>query len=310
MGFQMILNGVVTGGMKLAIKVIGAMGIGVVLTSSLTGFAVADYTPWQSQLICAIGILAWGILVGHVVRTNIDRQKVIKLQLKDQSIELEKLNRLLTETVLARFLPPKLVREIVTGQHSFEESPKRYSATILFSDLVGFTALTSDLRASRMARVLNEYLIRMTDVIYSHGGSIAQFSGDGILVIFGVPEDMTATRQAEQSCACALAMHDALDDLNREWTGTGIPEIRMRIGLHHGPVVAGMFGGNKRSDYTAIGSTVNMAARIQAVCHEGQSFISGELFDCLQEGAARPAGRFQLKGVGETALYQLVKPDA
>ena len=293
----------------LAMKVLGAMIAGVVLTSSLTGFAMVEYTPWLSKLISALGILAWGVLVGQVVRTNIDRQKKTKHQIRQQSIELETLNRLLTETVLARFLPPKLVQEIVTGQHSFEDAPKRYSATILFSDLVGFTSMTSDLRASRMARVLNENLVRMTDVIYAHDGTIAQFSGDGILAIFGVPEEMTATKQAEQACACALAMQNALDELNREWTTAGIPELRMRIGLHHGPVVAGMFGGSRRSDYTAIGSTVNMAARIQTVCHEGQAFISGELFDYLREGAAEPAGRFHLKGVGEVNLYQLVNKD-
>jgi class 3 adenylate cyclase len=75
--------------------------------------------------------------------------------------------------------------------------------------------MTSKLRASRTASVINEYLVRMTEAIYAHGGTIAQFSGDGILVIFGVPEEMTATKQAEQACACALDMQDALKDPNR-----------------------------------------------------------------------------------------------
>jgi class 3 adenylate cyclase len=88
-----------------------------------------------------------------------------------------------------------------------------------------------------------------------------------------------------------------------------MPEFRMRIGLHHGPVVAGMFGGHQRSDFTAIGSTVNMAARIEGVCREDQVFIAGERFNYLLESAAEPVGRYKLKGIGEVNLYQLVRPE-
>ena len=82
--------------------------------------------------------------------------------------------------------------------------------------------------------------------------------------------------------------------------------VQMRIGLHHGAVVVGTFGGEKRSDYTAIGPAVNIASRIEAVCEAGQVYVSGELYDYLPENAAEKVGKYDLKGVGEVNLYKLV----
>ena len=111
----------------------------------------------------------------------------------------------------------------------------------------------------------------------------------------------------KHAAACALAMQERMVGLNQRWEKEQIPELKMRIGIHHGPVVVGTFGCEERSDYTAIGPTVNMASRIEGVCEPGDVLISGELCDLLPEEMAEEAGSFQLKGIdGERRLYKLV----
>ena len=229
------------------------------------------------------------------------------LQLKAREHEVEGLNRQLVENVLKRFLPPDLVDQIISGQKSLEHEPKSTSATILFSDLTGFTEISSTIRAARMARILNDYFSRMTDVIFANGGTIDKFIGDAIMVIFGAPLPLSPEEQAERATRCAQEMQVAMTELNREWQAEGIPDFKMRIGVHHGPVVVGNFGSSKRSEYTAIGPTVNLASRIESLCEPGQVFISGTLFDYLPEERAKLVGEFDIKGVkGQRHIYRLI----
>jgi adenylate cyclase len=208
--------------------------------------------------------------------------------------------------LLQRFLPPPLIEEVLTSGGEIDTEPKSISATILFSDLVGFTALTSKLRSVKMARILNEYLHCMNNVIFDHGGTVDKFIGDAIMVIFGAPNAMDPEIQAQKSTDCALRMQEAMVDLNKAWSKDEIPELRMRIGIHHGPVVVGHFGSEMRSDYTAIGPTVNLASRIEGHCAPGEVYVSGEVCDYLPENKSSEAGSFELKGVsGERILYKL-----
>ena len=147
----------------------------------------------------------------------------------------------------------------------------------------------------------------MNKVIYEHGGTIDKFIGDAIMVVFGAPTAMIPQDQTERATQCAVAMQAAMNDLNKQWAGDGIPELKMRIGIHQGVAVVGNFGSALRSDYTAIGPTVNMASRIEAACEPGEVFISGEVCDYLDEELAEEVGKFELKGIeGKQNLYKLV----
>ena len=118
---------------------------------------------------------------------------------------------------------------------------------------------------------------------------------------------MKIADQIDRSTRCALAMQRAMAPLNEKWQAQGVPELKMRIGLHHGPVVVGTFGSDKRSDYTAIGPPVNLAARIESVCEPGRVFISGEVGHFLGREGVEDAGSFKLKGIeGPRNLYRLL----
>ncbi|MEC9466723.1 MAG: adenylate/guanylate cyclase domain-containing protein, partial [Myxococcota bacterium] len=232
------------------------------------------------------------------------------LSLKSREREVVALNHELTEKVLKRYLPPDLVDQIILGEVDFDQEPESINGTILFSDLVGFTALSGRLRATKLARVLNEYLTEMVRVIYQHGGTIDKFIGDAVMVIFGAPKVMVGKEQALKAVQCALAMQAKLDELNARWDDDALKSLQMRIGIHHGPLVVGTFGSEERSDYTAIGPTVNTASRVESACEPGDILVSGEICDFLPEAMAEEAGLFELKGVGEQVpLYRIISPE-
>jgi class 3 adenylate cyclase len=228
------------------------------------------------------------------------------LKLKQGERKIAALNRDLTENVLKRFLPPQLVNEIAGGHKEFLDGVHTHQVTIMFADLCRFTENSSQLGPSKIAKVLNEYLDVMTDIIFAYRGTIDKFIGDAIMVIFGAPEKMEAVEQARKACSCAMEMQFALHQLCEKWARDGMPEFKMRIGLHSGPATVGMFGGSKRSDYTVIGPTVNLASRVEGVAGEGEIFITSIVRDYLDDDSWEMAGNFQLKGIpGQTPLFRL-----
>ncbi|MEB3212714.1 MAG: response regulator [Leptolyngbyaceae bacterium] len=231
------------------------------------------------------------------------------LALKASERRVAKLNTYLTETVLQRFLPQSLVEKAAHGELSLDLRPEPRLVTILFSDIVGFTQLSNTLRSRRVAELLNEYLTAMTHAIFDNGGTIDKFMGDAILAIFGAPEELSPNDQVRRAIASARQMYGALQTLNQKWSEQGIPEVQFRCGIHQGTAVVGMFGSIERSDYTAIGPSVNIAARIQEAADPGSILVSAAVADYLDDTAIQKYSPLKLKGVDETVLTFAIKAD-
>ncbi len=228
------------------------------------------------------------------------------LDLKKRERRIDELNRFIATNVLQRFLPPDLVEDLVAGKAKFDDAAQLRTITVLFADLCGFTQSTEKLGPERMARILNAFLVRMTDVIFSVGGTIDKFMGDGILVIFGAPRAMDPRTQAHAAAQCARLMQDALTELNSSWLSTEGISFQMRIGIHHGPAIVGSFGGERRSDYTAVGNTVNIASRVETCALPGEILATPVVIEFLDDGLWESAGEFKLKGIeGEMSLFRL-----
>lgn len=228
------------------------------------------------------------------------------LALKVNEQKLQQLNKYLTESVLKRFLPPSLVNKAATGELSLDLRPEPKLVTILFSDIVGFTQLSNTLRSRRVAELLNEYLDYMTRAVFANGGTVDKFMGDAVLAMYGAPEELTPNEQVKRAIATARQMHHYLDELNQRWQEQGIPKVQFRCGIHQGTAVVGMFGSSERADYTAIGPTVNIASRLQALAEPNSILVSAAVADYLDEAEITKGSPLQLKGVDETVLTFVV----
>jgi GAF domain-containing protein/class 3 adenylate cyclase len=232
------------------------------------------------------------------------------LALKENEQKVAQLNTYLTESVLKRFLPPTLVQRAAQGELLLDLRPEPRMITVLFSDIIGFTQLSNTLRSRRVAELLNEYLASMTRAVFDNGGTVDKFMGDAILAIFGAPEELTPNEQVRRSIAAARQMYASLEELNARWQAQGISEVKFRCGIHQGTAVVGMFGGEERADYTAIGPSVNIASRIQQSAEPDFILVSAAVADYLDEEEITKFCPLELKGVDETVLTFSVKPRA
>ncbi len=203
------------------------------------------------------------------------------LRLKARENDIRELNRRLREEVFGRFLPPSLVDDVVEGRASFDDAPETRSITTLVVDIVGFTKLTERMRATGIASYLSDYFRLVSDVVFDNQGFVDKFLGDGVLVHFGAPVRRPVDVQVACAAICARQLHERIQSLDQTWRKRGLGKTRLRIGIHHGPAAVGYLGTDRRTEYTAVGPSVNLAFKLRSVCRPGETFISGIVADFL-----------------------------
>jgi adenylate cyclase len=176
-----------------------------------------------------------------------------------------------------------LLGDAVTGSVgvSREERFRPHEVTVLLTDLRGFTSISEQHDGPTLLDMLNRYLIRMTEIAVSHGGTIDKFMGDAVMVLFGAP--ISHGDDAFRAVHCAVDMQRALLEMNRENRERKLPELNMGIGINTGPVIAGLLGSDLHAEYTVIGDEVNLASRIEAYSLRGQVLISESTRRLLQD---------------------------
>jgi class 3 adenylate cyclase len=179
-------------------------------------------------------------------------------------------NRFIQET-FGRYLSDAVVSEILESPDGLRLGGEKRTVTMLMSDLRGFSAMAERLAPEQVVRVINNYLGTMADVILAHDGTIDEFIGDSVLGFFGAP--VARGDDARRAVACALAMQKGMERVNRQNREEGLPAVEMGIAVHTGDVVVGNIGSEKRAKYGAVGSHVNLTARIESYTCGGQVLI-------------------------------------
>jgi adenylate cyclase len=172
----------------------------------------------------------------------------------------------------SRFMPEYVVKELLEDPNSFRLGGVNQTITVLFADIRGFTSLSERENPERVVRLLNRYFTAMTDIIFEHGGTLDKYIGDGLMALFGAPA--ATPNDAINAAKAAVAMQRKINSLNGELVAEGLSPVTVGIGLHTGDALIGYIGSERRSEYTAIGDTVNLAARLEANARGGQILLS------------------------------------
>ena len=165
----------------------------------------------------------------------------------------------------AGYVSPSVMAEIVSGRLEAQQNERRY-LTVLFSDIRNFTTLSEASSPDEVVALLTRYFDRMVGAIHRSGGTLDKFIGDGIMVLFGAPNSLESSERSALECAHEMLLE--LDLFNRELAAEGKPPLKIGIGIHAGEAIVGNIGAGERHEYTAIGDTVNSAARLEALCKE------------------------------------------
>jgi len=226
---------------------------------------------------------------------------VILLQIK-KSLDMK--SRFIKET-FGKYLSDEIVSTILESPAGMQLGGDKRIATIMMTDLRGFTSIGERLPAESVVNMINIYLDVMTEIIMKYNGTIDEFIGDAILVIFGAP--VQRPDDAQRAVACAIEMQIAMAEVNRRNKEAGYPEVSMGIGVNTGDIVVGNIGSSRRMKYGVVGKNVNLTSRIESYTTGGQTYISPATVEACS-GLLRIDDQMDVtpKGVNNTITISLV----
>ena len=218
-----------------------------------------------------VTILYAGCLAANYIRAALERRKV-------------------TNT-FQRYVAPEIVRELLKEGEALELGGKQVEIAVLFVDVRGFTTMSEALEPPEVVEILNRYLTLISDCILNNHGTLDKFVGDAAMAFWGAP--LPQEDHVMLACRAAMDMVEGSEALSQELLAQYGRTVAFGVGVHVGPAVVGNIGSPKRMDYTAIGDTVNTAARLEANAPGGTVYISRAVADALE-------GRIRAESLGDT----------
>ncbi|MBO9520917.1 MAG: adenylate/guanylate cyclase domain-containing protein [Nocardioidaceae bacterium] len=207
---------------------------------------------------------------------------------------------LLTESraLIRRYAPAAVADRLEHGDNTVDAAQRR-RVTIFFADVVGFTTMADRIDPEALAEIMNDYLGSVADLVERNGGTLNEFAGDGVMALFGAPEELDPADQVTSALAAARALQAALPEWSRRWYPLGIDhDLQARIGINTGVVSVGTFGSAVRATYTGIGLQTNIAARVQSRCPPGSVLLSNTSWHLVKDDVRCEArGEVEVKGV-------------
>lgn len=282
----------------------------------MDGLSLLSRLPELKQDVTAVVISAYGDMENIRLAMNRGSFDFLTkpIDLNDLEITLEKAIETTNERVRAqqaretfgRYVSDEVVARLLSTPEALKLGGELRTVTLLLADIRGFTAATEGLDPSTVVEVLNAFLGEMVEVISAFGGTIDNFIGDGILVVFGAPVSMDD--DCYRAAGCAIAMQQAIEKVNRQMASLAVRPISMGIGIHTGDVVVGNIGSHRRMKYSVVGSNVNLASRVESSTVGRQILVTDATLEHL-EGRVETGRSFSIKVKGfsePVAVHELI----
>ncbi len=189
------------------------------------------------------------------------------------------------------YTPKFLADKILTTRSAMEGERKR--VTVLFADVAGFTSMSEKLDPEQVHQIMDGCFKILMDEIHKYEGTINQFTGDGVMALFGAP--LALENHAQNACQAALSIQNSINKYREDLRNKFRVEFQMRIGINSGPVIVGSIGDDLRMDYTAIGDTTNLASRMESLAEPGMILVSSNTYK-------RASRNFAFKSIGKVAV--------
>ncbi len=276
--------------------IVSAVSIPIWTKNSIYGLIYVDTTE-LTRLFCQRDLEVLSTIANY---TGLTIESIHSQQRLDQEMKLR--------SRLERYHSPAVVSRIMQENESGTRQLMAYretEATVLFMDMVGFTARAENMKPVDVGLLLNHFFSAMTEIIFQHNGTLDKYIGDGIMAVFGAP--LALTDHSREAVSAALEMVDELNVINREFTPDD--PIQVRIGIHTGKLISGDFGSPKRYDYTVLGSTVNLASRLESVVAGPDDVVVSEaVYQKLRKQFHfQKLGEFKLQGISSPVISFKVK---
>jgi adenylate cyclase len=275
-----------------------AMAVPLWSESKVVGvlYADAQYSSikWEMSKNEELGFFS---ALANIVASSIQRW-ILSTKLANESRKREKFER---------YHSPAVVTQLLAGGQGQTDriDPKDFDLSVLMCDLVQFTRLSESLTPKETAELLNHFFDEMLNEVFDAGGTLDKFIGDEIMAFFGAPESQTD--HAVRAVQAGLGMLKRLEILNQQQVF--VKPLAVRIGINSGKAVVGDVGSTKRVDYTALGTTVNLAARIENSCPPGFLAISEETLSLISDKSGwEDRGEFKMKGISKPVRLYCKRP--
>lgn len=296
-------NSLINGGVKKWAGDNLALGLGIVAI-----FAIREPQWVLAENVDISAISMIGIVAYFCAYALFAHNRISKLEQINKKIVHEQTQHKLRTYKLARYLTPTVWKAVNEGRENALIS-ERKRITIFFSDIKGFSTLSEEMEAESLTDLLNTYLSEMANIANKHRGTIDKFMGDGVMILFGDNRSEGVKQDCLRCVSMAIEMRKKMKELQNKWYNQGIKKpLQIRMGVNTGYCTVGSFGTGHYMDYTALGTHVNLASRLESAADAGEILVSHETWSLIKDVVmCRDKGEIRAKGFSnEIRVYQLV----